>query len=167
MKTLYLVRHAKSSWQYDDIDDYDRPLKGRGIRDAHMISQWLADEMSAPSMLVSSPATRALHTAMIFARTLNFPFADIKVDDRLYMATSDHLISFLHELSDDLDSVMVFGHNPTITNFVNRCVDQRVDNVPTSGVVCLHFAEEHWKDVQDSAELLYFDYPKKRKKSHS
>lgn len=167
MKTLYLVRHAKSSWQYEDIDDYDRPLKGRGIRDAHMISQWLDDEMERPEVLVSSPATRALHTAMIFARTLNIPFSDITVDDELYMATSDALVSILNSLPDEVNSAMMFGHNPTITNFVNRCVDQRIDNVPTSGVVCLHFAEEHWSEVGDRAELLYFDYPKKRKKSNS
>lgn len=167
MKTIYLVRHAKSSWQYDDIDDYDRPLKGRGIRDAHMISQWLLDELDGPQMLMSSPATRALHTAMIFARTLNFPFGEIQVDDRLYLATSETLLDIIQALPDDLDSVMFFGHNPTITNFVNRSVDQRIDNVPTSGVVCLRFEEETWKDVSDSGELLYFDYPKKRKKSHS
>lgn len=167
MKTVYLVRHAKSSWQYDDIDDYDRPLKGRGIRDAHMISQWLDEEMQRPQLLMSSPATRALHTAMIFARTLNFPFKDIDVEDGLYMASSEALLDLLREIPEDVDCVMLFGHNPTITNFVNRCVDQRIDNIPTSGVVCLHFAEEKWKEVGDRAELLYFDYPKKRKKSHS
>lgn len=167
MKTVYLVRHAKSSWQYDDIDDYDRPLKGRGIRDAHLISQWLDDTVDSPQHLISSPATRALHTAMIFARTLNFPFKDIEVEDKLYMATSDALIELLRTLDDSYDSVMLFGHNPTITNFANRCVDQAIDNVPTSGVVCLHFSEDSWRDVNDRAELLYFDYPKKRKKNHS
>lgn len=167
MKTVYLVRHAKSSWQYDDIDDYDRPLKGRGIRDAHMISQWLEKEEIRPEKLFSSPATRALHTSMIFARTLSFPFKDIDVEDRLYMASADVLLELLKELDDSLNSVMFFGHNPTITNFVNRCVDQRIDNVPTSGVVCLHFDETSWKNVNDRAELLYFDYPKKRKKTNS
>lgn len=167
MKTLYLVRHAKSSWEYEDIDDYDRPLKGRGIRDAHMISQWLDDQYDRPQYLVSSPATRALHTAMIFARSLNIPFNTIKVEDELYMASSDTLIEILRGLPDAYDSVMLFGHNPTVTNFANRCADQRINNVPTSGVVCLHFSEESWKYVEDRAELLYFDYPKKRKKKHS
>ncbi len=167
MKTVYLVRHAKSSWQYDDIDDHDRPLKGRGIRDAHLIAQWLEKETDRPQILISSPATRALHTAMIFARTLNFPFKDIDVEEELYLASNSTLIEILHSIPDQYDSAMLFGHNPTITNFVNQCVDRRIDNVPTSGVVCLHFDEQSWKDVNDRAELLYFDYPKKRKKSNS
>ncbi|NVK28148.1 MAG: histidine phosphatase family protein [Flavobacteriia bacterium] len=167
MKTVYLVRHAKSSWQYDDINDYDRPLKGRGIRDAHLISQYLETEADRPELLMSSPATRALHTAMIFARTLNFPLGSIDVEDDLYMASNETVLGLIRNLPEDINSVMFFGHNPTITNFVNRCVDHRIDNVPTSGVVCLHFEEDSWKEVDDRAELLYFDYPKKRKKSNS
>lgn len=166
MKTLYLVRHAKSSWQYEDISDYDRPLKGRGIRDAHLIAQYFQEEQSDPQVLISSPATRALHTSMIFARALNYPFSDIQVHDDLYLASSEQFLKYIQELDDRIESVMFFAHNPTITHFVNHCVERSITNVPTSGVVCLHFAEESWKNVKYQAELLYFDYPKKRKKSH-
>lgn len=167
MKKLFLVRHAKSSWQYDDIDDYDRPLKGRGIRDAHLISQWIGDQEDLPEYILSSPATRALHTALIFARNLNFPIGAIQLDDALYLATSEALTEVIRRIPDEVETAMIFSHNPTVTNFVNTCVDQRIDNVPTSGVVSLHFDITRWSDAPNRAELLYFDYPKKRKKSHS
>jgi phosphohistidine phosphatase len=164
MKELYLVRHAKSSWDYESVDDYDRPLKGRGIRDAHVISQMLGQQVETPEALFSSPATRAVHTAMIFARNLRFPFSAIKLHEELYMSTEKQLLEFLKKIDDKYSRVMIFGHNPTITNFVNRCIDQRIDNVPTTGVVCFHFNVDVWHDVTFSAELSLLDYPKKHKK---
>lgn len=163
MKELYLVRHAKSSWDYESVDDYDRPLKGRGIRDAHVISQMLAQQVETPEALFSSPATRAVHTAMIFARNLRFPFSAIKLHESLYMCTEKQLLDFIKNIDDSYNRVMIFGHNPTITNFVNRCIDQRIDNVPTTGVACFHFNISSWKNATFSAQLSHFDYPKKYK----
>lgn len=163
MKKVFLVRHAKSSWQYEDIEDYDRPLKGRGIRDAHLVSQWLSKEFVAPGLLVSSPATRALHTAMIFARTLGYPFKSIAVEDGLYLQSVDRVLNLLREMDDAHSEIMLFGHNPTFTDLVNLCVEQRINNVPTAGVICLSFNCNSWRDLQSIAELLYFDYPKNRR----
>ncbi len=164
MKELYLVRHAKSSWEYDQVDDYDRPLKGRGIRDAHIISNMLSEQTNAPQALYSSPATRAIHTAMIFARNLQFPFSAIELREELYMCSEQQLLDFIRGLSDDFDRVMIFGHNPTMTNFVNRCIDQRIDNVPTTGVACFNFEINRWSDAQFNGRLALFDYPKKHRK---
>lgn len=163
MKELYLVRHAKSSWQYEEVDDYDRPLKGRGIRDAHIISNFLSKQTNAPEALFSSPATRALHTAMIFARNLQFPFSAIQLREELYLCSENELLRFIKGLNDDYHRVMIFGHNPTMTNFVNRCIDQRIDNVPTTGVACFNFDIDSWKDAEFKARLALFDYPKKHK----
>jgi phosphohistidine phosphatase len=163
MKELYLVRHAKSSWDYEKVDDYDRPLKGRGIRDAHIISNLLSGHTSAPEALYSSPATRAVHTAMIFARNLQFPFSAIELREELYMCSDNELLTFIKGLSDDFNRVMIFGHNPTMTNFVNRCIDQRIDNVPTTGVACFNFEIESWKEATFNARLAMFDYPKKHR----
>lgn len=164
MKEVYLVRHAKSSWDYESLDDYDRPLKGRGISDAHTISTMLADQGAKPQALFSSPATRAVHTAMIFARNLNFPFSAIQLREELYMCSDKDLLRFIQGIDDAVESVMLFGHNPTITNFVNRCIDQRIDNVPTTGVACFHFEIDSWKEAGFSARLSLFDYPKKHRK---
>jgi phosphohistidine phosphatase len=163
MKELYLVRHAKSSWEYDHVDDYDRPLKGRGIRDAHIISELLSGKTSAPEALYSSPATRAVHTAMIFARNLQFPFSAIELREELYMCSENELLQFIRGLNDDFNRVMIFGHNPTTTNFVNRCIDQRIDNVPTTGVACFNFEIDSWEDAEFNARLALFDYPKKHR----
>ncbi len=163
MKTLYLVRHAKSSWDLGNVDDYDRPLKGSGIRDAHFISQLLSEQGNLPQALLSSPATRALHTAMIFARNLNFPFSAIQINQDLYMCSERDLLQIIQGLSDVFDSVMIFSHNPTITDFVNECIAQRIDNVPTTGVVSFHFDISSWEDATFSARLALFDYPKKHK----
>ncbi len=164
MKTLFLVRHAKSSWEYDGVHDYDRPLKGSGIRDAHIVSQYLANRVDSPQKLISSAATRALHTAMIFARNLNYPFSKIEIHEELYLCSHKEMLSFVKTLDDSVDSAMVFCHNPTITNFVNKCIDQSIDNVPTTGVASFNFDISSWKDATFNARLALFEYPKKHKK---
>jgi phosphohistidine phosphatase len=166
MKELYLVRHAKSSWDYESVEDYDRPLKGRGIRDAYTVSASLTNTSDAPEALFSSPATRAVHTAMIFSRNLNFPFSAIQLREELYMCSEKDLLKFVQGLDDRFKRVMIFGHNPTMTNFVNRCIDQRIDNVPTTGVACFHFDIKSWADATFSAHLALFDYPKKHSKKN-
>lgn len=165
MKTLYLVRHAKSSWKYDGLQDMDRPLKGRGVRDAYSTSEWLAEQGCEPDHLVSSPATRALHTAMIFSKNLEFAINEIRIDDNIYHAGSKDLMHILRRLDDKYESVMVFGHNPTITDFVNKCIDHRIDNIPTTGVACLRFDADRWQDLDKKADLVFFDYPKRRSKN--
>ena len=165
MKTLYLVRHAKSSWKYDGLQDMDRPLKGRGVRDAYSTSEWLVEQGCKPDHLISSPATRALHTAIIFSKNLDFSIDQIRIDDNIYHAGSKDLMHILRRLDDSYESVMVFGHNPTITDFVNKCIDHRIDNVPTTGVACLRFGAEKWQELDKKADLVFFDYPKRRKQN--
>lgn len=163
MKKLYLVRHAKSSWKEEGLQDIDRPLKGRGIRDAYTTSEWLRKQGDRPEVLISSPATRALHTALIFAKNLDVQYSDIEIRDKLYEATIADLFSLVHGLDDQWQAVMIFSHNPTLTQFVNKCIDHRIDNVPTTGVACLSFAQKRWSDIDKKAELVFFDYPKRRR----
>ena len=112
MKTLYVVRHAKSSWEYHELPDMDRPLKGRGIRDAHLMASWLQNLLSTAPVLYSSPATRTLHTAMIFARTLGIPLDEVRVAESLYSASHLDIAAFLRGIQGDPGSIMLFGHNP-------------------------------------------------------
>jgi phosphohistidine phosphatase len=164
MKTLYLVRHAKSSWEFD-LEDIDRPLKGRGVRDSQMMSNLLAQEGVTPDAIYSSPATRALHTAIIFSRNMNFRMKDIRIDEQLYHISSGSLFRWLKQLPEDQDQVMVFSHNPGVTDFLNKCIDHYIDYVPTTGVACLRFDVDLWSQVDKKAELLMFNYPKKQSPS--
>lgn len=164
MKKLYLVRHAKSTWKYEDMADVDRPLKGRGISDAYSTANWLLQQKEMPDLIISSPATRALHTALIFARTLNYPFSDVIINEKIYEASPNDLFEVVRSINDNHNSVMIFGHNPSLTIFVNTCIDHRIDNVPTTGMACLSFNQQTWKDLDKRAELQFFDYPKKRNK---
>ena len=164
MKKLYLVRHAKSSWRHDGLSDMDRPLKGSGIRDAYNTSEWLRQEGERPQKIFSSPATRALHTALIFSKQLQLTFDNLEIREEIYMASNKAMFEFVKGLNDDWDSVMIFGHNPTLTDFVNKCIDHRIDNVPTTGVACLNFESKNWSSIDKKADLLFFDYPKRRNK---
>lgn len=163
MKTLYLVRHAKSSWKEADVPDMDRPLKGRGIRDAYNTSEWLYKQEVQPDYLISSPATRALHTALIFCKSLNYAYSDIKIVKSIYEASTQQMLKVVQGIDDKYSRVFLFGHNPTITDFVNLCIDHRIDNVPTTGVACLEFSSDSWSKIDNRAQLLFFDYPKRRK----
>lgn len=163
MREVYLVRHSKSSWENPHLNDYDRPLKGRGISDAYLVSQYLRENVNLPSAYYSSPATRALHTALIFARSLNIPFKQIEIEEDLYLCSSYHLLEFLKNLNNTHESVMIFAHNPTITEFANGCQEERIENVPTTGTICLHFDIDDWKDAEMKASIAKFEYPKKFK----
>ena len=162
-KKLYLIRHAKSSWKEAQIADIDRPLKGRGVRDAYNSSQWLAQQDAFPDLMLSSPATRALHTALIFAKNLDYAYRDIQIEEGIYEASTAQLGQIVKQLDDRYQRVFLFGHNPTITQFVNSCIDHRIDNVPTTGIACLKFELEKWASIGKEAELVFFDYPKRRK----
>lgn len=165
MKTVYLVRHAKSSWDFSHLDDRERPLKGRGIRDAQAMSNWLIERSSERPTLFSSPATRAWHTALIFARNFQISAEAIQAVESLYGATPEEVKSFLRTLPEQESLVMLFSHNPTIELFLRRCVPGGVSRVPTTGMACLRFATESWKDLDFEAELLFFEFPKNLKET--
>ena len=162
MKTIHLIRHSKSSWAIDGIEDCDRPLKGRGIRDAQMMSQFLKNEISDAHELLwcTSPAIRALHTAFIFARTLGVQENKVCINYALYACDASEMLHFLQMTSEDHNAVIIFAHNPAITQVVNQITNARINNVPTSGMVSIRFECENWKGIAAGAELIQFQYPK-------
>lgn len=165
MKTLYLIRHAKSSWSIDGIEDLDRPLKGRGIRDAHLVSNYLREDSISNEFfsIVSSPATRALHTALIFAKNLGVPASKLDIDERLYHSGLEGVLSVVKSMNPVCSSAMLFLHNPEITEFVNSTVDANIRNIPTTGFVAIRFDCDHWANCAAGGELLVFEYPKRLK----
>ena len=138
MKKIIFVRHAKSSWEYD-VSDKDRPLKERGINDAQLVSQQFATLHIKIDYAFSSPANRALHTAMLFLRTLKYNFDDFKVSNKLYDFSGDSVLGFLKEMDNKLQTILVFGHNYAFTSLVNTLGDRYIENVPTSGLTEMNF----------------------------
>ncbi len=162
MKTLYIVRHAKSSWEYEGIKDIDRPLKRRGIDDAYLISTVLQKKIETPSVFVSSCANRALHTAMIFSYTFNFPLANIKISKSLYSFSDGYLIKTVKALDNSFDSAIIFSHDHGISDFVNKYGHKNINHVPTCGVVSIEFKTNHWKNIK-SGKTLFTEFPKYHK----
>ena len=163
MKTLYVIRHAKSSWDDDSLGDFERPLNDRGKRDAPEMASRLKDRGVRPQLLLSSPAKRALSTAKRIAKALDYPKDDIKTDRRLYHADRDMIYSVLRELKSKHELIFLFGHNPGLTDFVNSMMNERtfIDNVPTCGVVAFAIELDSWKDLAPkSGKMIFFDYPK-------
>lgn len=162
MKTLYIVRHAKSSWAYEGIKDIDRPLKKRGINDAYLVSKVLESKIETPAVFLSSCANRALHTAMIFSYTFNYPLANLKISKSLYSFSDGYLIKTVKALDNGFDSAIVFSHDHGISDFVNKFGDKPIDHVPTSGVVAIEFRTKHWKNIKDG-KTLFTEFPRYHK----
>lgn len=163
MKTLYIIRHAKSSWADPAASDFERGLNDRGKRDAPRMGKRLKEKELHPDLILSSPAKRALSTAKRIAEVLKYPREKIKTDATLYHADEDTILSAIRDIKDTHNIVLIFGHNPGLTDFVNAIssVQVNIDNVPTCGVVAFSFPVDSWKTVDwKSGKLLFFDYPK-------
>jgi phosphohistidine phosphatase len=161
MKTLFLVRHAKSSWDDTTLSDRDRPLNGRGKRDAPKMGERLAKRDVNPDLILSSPAVRALETAEIIAKKLDYRRKDIVVDDRLYAVAADDLLDVIHKLDDKLRRVMLFGHSPELTELAHR-LSSKISHLPTCAVAEFTFDAKSWSKIgKVKPAKVALDYPKK------
>ena len=160
MKTLYIARHAKSSWKHPELSDVERPLNKRGKRDAPYIGNLLKEKGVKPDLLISSPAVRAKKTATVIAEIIDYPKSRIKIDDSIYESSSSELINIIQRFNNKYKSVMMFGHNPGFTMLNNYLTDSYIDNIPTCGIVGIHF-NSSWKEINgDSGKAFFFIYPK-------
>jgi phosphohistidine phosphatase len=161
MKTLFLVRHAKSSWDDNTLPDKDRPLNDRGKRNAPRMGKRLAKRDVKADLILSSPASRALKTAEIIAKKLDYRRKDIVVDDRLYPGAADDLLHIIHELGDKLNRVMLVGHNPALAELAHH-LSSDITDMPTCAVAELTFNAKSWRDVGDATlATVALEYPKK------
>ncbi len=161
-KELFILRHAKSSWDEPSVDDVDRSLTPRGINDAHAMATRLKKQLKDVDLILTSHANRATHTSTIFAEVIGYPLSNIKISSKLYEIGESQLVSIIKALPDDLTRVLVVGHNPTFTYFVNRYLRDIIDNIPTTGIVGLSFNTSSWNDIsKDNLQSSFFDFPKK------
>jgi phosphohistidine phosphatase len=161
MRLLTLIRHAKSSWDFAALTDFERPLNPRGRSDAPAMAKRAAHMIGKPQRVVSSPALRAISTARIFCEVLGIPSDEIVVQPRIYEATADTLLGIVHDLDDRDRHVMLFGHNPGFTELAHLLAPCSFDDLPTCGIAHLSVVAQTWRDVTpDGAKLLRYAYPK-------
>ena len=160
MKTIIIVRHAKSSWDDLSLSDFDRPLNERGKHDAPIMAERLLKKQPTIQAFISSPAKRARKTATIFAKTYGLEKGDVQLKDDLYMASESVFYSVISQLPESVNSIAVFAHNPGLTDFVNSLTHFRIDDVPTCGIFAIS-AQGPWEDFRIAPkQFVFFDYPK-------
>lgn len=163
MKTLYLVRHAKSSWDNLGLSDFDRPLNERGRKDAPSMAKRLKEKEITIDYIISSPAIRALTTCQEFCRILGLSENYYKTETNLYHASADTLLENINYMNDLHQSVMLFGHNPGITEFANLIFNTSIENIPTTGIVAGVLHVPSWEDIKPGCgKLKFFEYPGSR-----
>ncbi|MCB0553891.1 MAG: histidine phosphatase family protein [Phaeodactylibacter sp.] len=161
MKTVYFVRHAKSSWDNPTLRDIDRPLSKRGLRDAPFMANLIKGKGLKPGLLLSSPAVRAYSTAKFFADALDIPVSQIEQVKKIYEAYPDDILEIIQELPDDYDTAFLFGHNPTLTSVANMFTDDYIANIPTCAVFRVDSEVENWMDFREGkGKLTELHFPK-------
>lgn len=161
MRLLTLIRHAKSSWDYPDLTDFERPLNDRGRRDAPRMAQRLARNCKPPLLLLSSPATRAVTTARLFAETLGVDFDSLLIEPRIYEASRKTLLEVIGDLPDRSTQVLLFGHNPGLSELAHTLANCPFDEIPTCAVVQLQLDLGSWAKVGPGCgRLLHYWFPK-------
>lgn len=161
MKTLLLIRHAKSDWD-NILSDFDRPLNERGKHDAPVMAKRIKDRKIEIDAFVSSPAKRAKKTAELFMHEYDVKEKKLHFVPSLYEASSNDFYNAVFDLKDKFDTVAIFGHNPGITDFVNSLSCTTIDNMPTCSVYALKINTKNWVDFKKAdKDFLFFDYPKR------
>lgn len=162
MKTLTIVRHAKSSWKDTSLSDKKRPLNRRGERDAPRMGERIHEHGIRPSLIVSSPATRAWTTAKIIATAINYPREFLQKEDTLYLASLHEILDIVVAQDNGFNNLMLVGHNPGMTEFANFLVPGLTNNLPTAGVVSVQIDQDNWSLYErPTTELVVHDWPKK------
>lgn len=162
MKTLLVMRHAKSSWDSPQLKDFARPLAQRGLDDIPKMAARLRARGASVEAIVCSPAERTLSTAALLAAQLGLEPSRVNSNPELYFAGAPMLLRAVQGFDDGLEAVMLVGHNPAVTDFVNALAGLSLDNVPTGGILEFSLPIERWSQLElESGTLLDFDYPKR------
>ncbi|MEY3369243.1 MAG: hypothetical protein RI973_2398 [Bacteroidota bacterium] len=159
MKTLCLIRHAKSSWDHPELEDIHRPLNDRGLHDAPFMANMLKARGLQPDAIVSSPAVRAMATALFFKTVLEVKDSNVLVRDAIYEAMPATILHLVRNFSDDFSTVLLFGHNPTLNSVVNMFSEEYISNLPTCGIFLIQAEIGSWADFNQkmpcSCNLYY------------
>lgn len=145
MKTLLILRHAKSSWNNPDLSDYDRPLNRRGKRDAPRMGKFLRQQSLIPDLIISSTAKRAKKTAKLFAKAIGYK-KKVSLENAFYHARPETYITILQDTNDDYQRVMVIGHNPGLEALVT-ILTGRMELMPTAAIAHVLLPIDQWNQL--------------------
>lgn len=160
---MFIVRHGKSSWEDEELDDIDRPLAERGLRNADTMANRLKELGEIPELIFTSPANRALNTALIMARIWGLDSDSLQIHDALYMAYVPEIEEVVGEAPGSIRSLAVFGHNPSFTLYANTFLEEPLDNLPTAGIVIVTLECDQWKKIgRTMVKKTYVDFPKRK-----
>ncbi len=160
MKKLYIIRHAKSSWSDETLNDFERPLNKRGKSNAPMMGERLKEKGVMPDIIISSPAKRAKSTAEMIAKEIGYE-KKVLFDENIYESSVDELRKIIKEIDNKKGIVFLIGHNPSLNALAEYYVNFS-QNIPTCGIVEIAFECDKWANIEHkNAKLLSFDYPKK------
>lgn len=158
------MRHAKSNWDFPELSDHDRPLNNRGRKDAPLMGKELMAREVTVDLIVSSSAVRALTTATLVAKELEYDTEKIAIEEEIYRADKQELLSVIKNIPNQFDTVLLVGHNYTLSELANMLSPEMVPTMPTAAVVCLQFNCNTWAEIsKQQATCAFYDYPKNHK----
>ena len=163
LRRLYIIRHGKSSWDHPGLEDIDRPLANRGIRNAGDMAGRLQKAGLIPQLIFSSPASRALNTALLMSRTWELEPEQLQIHELLYMAYPSEIQQLVASAPTDISDLAIYGHNPSFTAYANGFLDPPLDNLPTAGVVIVTLESHSWEGIgPEHVKETLVDYPKRK-----
>lgn len=163
MKKIIFIRHGRAEELNDLIDDFERSLTSKGKSVSGQMARLLKERENGSLRIITSPAFRAYETAIIFGKILDCSPDSIELKNELYSgATLNSFAEIIEETDDDVNTIILFGHNPSFTEIPDRLSKDGCDFLPKSGIVCLSFRAEKWKGiVREKGKIEYFLKPEK------
>lgn len=152
MKTLSLLRHAKSSWDDASLTDFERPLNERGLRTAPRVGQWLKEQAVKPDLIICSTAVRAKATCKLVSKTAEWNVS-VEFNDSVYLASVEQLFDIVRAVDDTHNHLLLIGHNPGFEELLEYLTHER-RHYPTAGFACIELSAERWRDIAASGNKL-------------
>lgn len=152
MKTLFVLRHAKSSWENTNLSDFERPLNERGLEAAPLMGKVMKENQFQPEMILSSPAKRASQTAEIIREKAGID-GEIRYEERIYEASPARLLEVISEQNDEIESLIIVGHNPGLEGLV-RFTTGQIEPMPTAALAVIDFKINKWSEINSANGVL-------------
>ena len=156
MKTVYIVRHGKAVPASANASDFDRMLTDTGVARTCRVALYMAESRPVIDQIITSPAERAYATALIIADKLGYPANKIVTEEKIFSGDENDLLNLIEDLDDSINSVMIVGHNPSLTMAANKFASPKLDSLPTTGVVSVHLETENWAKYKKAKVIQNF-----------